>query len=675
MGHGPAMATQHVASMLAIALIVGTFASVPTTVQSIGVCYGMLGNNLPSSSAVVQLYRSKGINGMRIYSPSKPALDALRNSGIGLILDTGNGDVLSQLASSASYAASWVQANVRPYYPAVNIKYIAVGNEVQGGAAQQSILPAIRNLNAALSSAGLGAIKVSTSVRFDAVANSYPPSSGVFAQGYMVDVARYLATTGAPLLANIYPYFAYRDNPRDISLGYATFQPGTAVRDSGNGLTYTSLFDAMYDAVVAAMEKAGAGGVKVVVSESGWPSAGGFGATADNARAYNQGLIDHVRRGTPKRPGAVEAFIFAMFNENQKGGDETERNFGLFYPNQQPVLLLFFLGRRSMAPFMDDAGAASVGVCYGTSGDNLPPASTVVGMLRDNGFTVVRLYWPDGAALAALGGSGIKVVVGAPNDVLPELASSASAAAAWVRQHIESYHPSVAFRYVVVGNEVPVGQTQYLVPAMENVHAALAVAGLGHVKVTTAISQGTIAVHLPPSAGEFTAEARSFMPYVVAFLERTHAPLLANLYPYFVYTLGGGGGMAVDMLSFALFTAPGPVVQDGEYGYQNQFEASVDALYAAVARLGVGGQNVRVVVSETGWPTAGGAAASVENARTFNQNLVTHVWNGTPRRPGKRVEAYVFALFNENLKEAGVEQNWGLFYPNTERVYPINFSA
>ncbi|KAJ1255901.1 hypothetical protein BS78_K141800 [Paspalum vaginatum] len=323
------------------------------------------------------------------------------------------------------------------------------------------------------------------------------------------------------------------------------------------------------------------------------------------------------------------------------------------------------------------ARAASVGVCYGTSGDNLPPASTVVGMLRDNGFTVVRLYWPDGAALAALGGSGIKVVVGAPNDDLPELASSASAAAAWVRQHIESYCPSVAFRYVVVGNEVPVGQTQYLVPAMENVHAALAAAGLGHVKVTTAISQGTIAVHLPPSAGEFTAEARSFMPYVVEFLERTRAPLLANLYPYFVYTLGGGGNgaMGVDLLSFALFTAPGPVVQDGEYGYQNLLEASVDALYAAVARLGVGGQNVRVVVSETGWPTAGGAAASVENARTFNQNLVTHVWNGTPRRPGKRLEAYVFALFNENLKEAGVEQNWGLFYPNTERVYPITFNA
>ncbi|KAL6613827.1 hypothetical protein ACP70R_036097 [Stipagrostis hirtigluma subsp. patula] len=310
-------------------------------VQSIGVCYGILGNNLPSSSAVVQLYRSKGINGMRIYSPHKPTLDALRNKGIGLILDVGGERKVRELAASSANAESWVRDNVRPYYPAVKIKYIAVGNEVQGGATQ-SILPAMRNLNGALAAAGLGSIKVSTSVRFDVVANSFPPSSGVFAQSYMADVARFLAGTGAPLLANVYPYFAYRDNPRDISLGYATFRPGTAVRDDRSGLTYTSLFDAMVDAVHAALEKAGAAGVRVVVSESGWPAAGGFGATAENARAYNQGLIDHVGRGTPKRPGALETFIFAMFNENQKSGDEIERHFGLFTPSKSPAYAIRF---------------------------------------------------------------------------------------------------------------------------------------------------------------------------------------------------------------------------------------------------------------------------------------------------------------------------------------------
>ncbi|GJM91920.1 hypothetical protein PR202_ga08342 [Eleusine coracana subsp. coracana] len=335
------MARQQVASMLAIALIVGTLACVPITVQSIGVCYGMLGNNLPSASQVVQLYRSKGINGMRLYDPNRPALDALRNSGIGLILDTANGR-LGEFASNPSAAASWVQNNVRPYYPAVNIKYIAVGNEVDGGATQ-SILPAMRNINNALSAAGLGnSIKASTSVRFDVIADSYPPSSGRFAQGYMVDIARYLASTGAPLLANVYPYFAYRGNPNDIKLNYATFQPGTTVRDDRNGLTYNNLFDAMVDSIYAALEKAGTPGVRVVISESGWPSAGGFGASIDNARNYNQGLINHVGQGTPKKRQPLETYIFAMFNENQKPGDPTEQNFGLFYPNTSPVYPIRF---------------------------------------------------------------------------------------------------------------------------------------------------------------------------------------------------------------------------------------------------------------------------------------------------------------------------------------------
>jgi len=305
-----------------------------------GVCYGMVANNLPSPSDVVQLYRSQGIAGMRIYSPDAQALSALRNSGISLIIDVGGTDQLAYLAASASNASAWVQANVQAYQGLI-IKYIVAGNEVQGGDTQ-NIVPAIQNLNAALSAVDLGGIKVSTAVRFDAVANSFPPSAGVFAQPYMTDVVRLLASTGAPLLANVYPYFAYRDNPTDIQLNYATFQPGTTVRDNNNGLTYTCLFDAMVDAIYAALEKAGTPGLRVVVSESGWPSASGFAATADNARTYNQGLIDHVGGGTPKRPGVLETYIFSMFNENFKLGDLVEKHFGLFNPDKSPAYPIRF---------------------------------------------------------------------------------------------------------------------------------------------------------------------------------------------------------------------------------------------------------------------------------------------------------------------------------------------
>ncbi|GJM95624.1 hypothetical protein PR202_ga12387 [Eleusine coracana subsp. coracana] len=328
---------QVVASVLAVALLL---AAVPTVVHSIGVCYGVIGNNLPSASDVVQLYQSNGIDSMHIYFADTNALQALSGSNIGLIMDIGN-DNLAAFASDPGAAAAWVQNNVKAF-PGVNFRYIAVGNEVAGGDTQ-NILPAMRNIDSALSAAGLGNIKASTAVQ-SGVTGGFPPSQGTFssdASSYMTPIAQYLASTGAPLLANVYPYFSYMGNQAQIDINYALFtSSGTVVQDGGNA--YQNLFDALVDTFYSALEKAGAGNVKIVVSESGWPSAGGDAATADNARTYNQNLINHVGQGTPKRPGGMEAYIFAMFNENQKGGAETERHFGLFNPDKSPAYQMNF---------------------------------------------------------------------------------------------------------------------------------------------------------------------------------------------------------------------------------------------------------------------------------------------------------------------------------------------
>lgn len=313
-------------------------------VRAIGVCYGVLGSGLPSKSDVVQLYKSNGIASMRFYFADQDLLTALRGSGIALALDVGNGKV-GELAADPASAASWVRDNVQAYYPDVDIRYVVVGNEVVPGAA--SVLQAMQNVHAALASAGLaGSVKVSTAVKMDAVDDSSPPSRGVFRDpAAMSPIAQFLAANGAPLLANVYPYFAYQYSDGGIDLDYALFQPSsTTVTDPANGLVYTNLFDAMVDAVRAALDKAGAGGVDVVVSETGWPSADGNGATLDNARTYNQNLIDHASKGTPRKPGAMEVYVFAMFNEDQKDGDPTEKKFGLFNPDKTPVYPINFAG-------------------------------------------------------------------------------------------------------------------------------------------------------------------------------------------------------------------------------------------------------------------------------------------------------------------------------------------
>ncbi|MCD9641907.1 Glucan endo-1,3-beta-glucosidase, acidic isoform GI9 [Datura stramonium] len=309
-------------------------------VQSIGVCYGRLGDNLPSPRDVINLYKANGIKSLRIYDPNHEVLDVLRDSNIEIILDFPN-SLLHDLTNPWT-AVTWVYANIVKYYPSVNIKYIAVGTEVSPGYNETSqvalfLLPAMKNVQEALRRYKLeNQIKVSTVVYCGVLASTYPPSNAVFRDDLMDfinPIIQFLVQNdNSPLLANIYPYFAYRGDPDHVSLPFALF-----TQQDPDQTGYTNLFDATLDTIYYALEKAGGGNLEVVVAESGWPSAGGFGATMENAETYYVNLNNHVKegRGTPHKPGKdTQTYLFAMFDENLKGGDETEKHFGLFYPNQ-----------------------------------------------------------------------------------------------------------------------------------------------------------------------------------------------------------------------------------------------------------------------------------------------------------------------------------------------------
>ncbi|KAJ1420651.1 Glycoside hydrolase family 17 [Sesbania bispinosa] len=330
--------------MFAVLLFIGIlyFSEVEfTAAQSVGVCYGRNGDNLPTQQETVDLYKSNGIGRMRIYDPDERSLQALKGSNIELILGVSN-DKLQSL-NDAGAATDWVNTNVKAYSSDVKFKYIAVGNEVEPNANEaQYVLPAMRNIQNAISSANLqDQIKVSTAIKSSLVANPYPPNNGVFsdsASGFIKPIVDFLVSNRAPLLANLYPYFSHVENQQTVPLNYALFtQQGT--NDAG----YQNLFDALLDSLYAALEKAGASNVNVVVSESGWPSDGGVAASVDNAGTYYRNLINHVKGGTPKRPnGPIETYLFAMFDENRKDGDETEKHFGLFRPDKSPKYQLSY---------------------------------------------------------------------------------------------------------------------------------------------------------------------------------------------------------------------------------------------------------------------------------------------------------------------------------------------
>ncbi|KAJ6425779.1 hypothetical protein OIU84_026371 [Salix udensis] len=275
---------------------------------------------------------------------------------------------------------------------------------------------------------------------------------------------------------------------------------------------------------------------------------------------------------------------------------------------------------------------------------NLPSPSEVIDLYSQKGIRRMRLYDPNQDALRALAGSNIELMLGVPNPDLQRIASSQESANAWVQTNVRNFG-TVRFRYIAVGNEVRPSDSfaQFLVPAMQNIRNALYSAGLGNIKVSTAIDNGVI------EDGSFPTLQRLFQgrPQTTS---RSDYSLLKE--------------------KPSSITAPSELVSDPPLNYQNLFDEILDTVYAALEKSG--GGSLDVVVSETGWPTTGGTGTSVDNARIYNNNLVQHVKKGSPKKPGKPIETYIFSMLDENYKNPEVEKHWGLLYPKKQSKYVIN---
>ncbi|KAL1557514.1 putative glucan endo-1,3-beta-glucosidase A6 [Salvia divinorum] len=331
----------------------------------VGVCYGDLGNNLPSREKSVELIQNLNAKRIKIYGTNAATLKAIQGTDLQISIMLPN-NLIPAAAANQSFADEWVKSNVAPFYPESKIRYLLVGNEIlsnQPNSTWFKLVPAMRRIRHSVKKFGLKKVKIGTPLAMDCLEASYPPSAGAFrsdvADQVIKPMLRFLDRTKSFFFADVYTYFAWISDPININLDYALLQPtNITVSDPGSGLQYTNLLDQMLDALHFAMKRAGYPNIRLFLAETGWPNGGDpdqLGANVYNAATYNRNAVRKFSAkpppGTPARPWAViPAMVFALFNENSKPGPGTERHFGQLYPNGSYVYPIDFSGKTEHYP-------------------------------------------------------------------------------------------------------------------------------------------------------------------------------------------------------------------------------------------------------------------------------------------------------------------------------------
>ncbi|KAE8710297.1 Glucan endo-1,3-beta-glucosidase 3 [Hibiscus syriacus] len=282
---------------------------------------------------------------------------------------------------------------------------------------------------------------------------------------------------------------------------------------------------------------------------------------------------------------------------------------------------------------------------------DMPSPTQVVALLESQNVRHVRLYdadrWnkkndADRAVLLVLANTGIQVTVSVPNELLLGIGQSNATAANWVARNIISHIPATNITEIAVGSEVLTALLKaapVLVSALKFIHPALVASNLDIYRI---------------------------VPYAQRIsVLRLHAIKWRDPIGLCTFPASPPDKEAVDANTLLHYT--------------NVFDAIVDAAYFSISYLNV--TNVPIVVTKSGWPSKGDSSepdATVENANTYNSNLIKHVINntGTPKHPGIAVSTYIYELYNEDLIPGPAsEQNWGLFDANGVPVHILHLTG
>lgn len=348
------------------------------------------------------------------------------------------------------------------------------------------------------------------------------------------------------------------------------------------------------------------------------------------------------------------------------------------------LLLLLFCCLLAFFPCRASAFHSFVGtygVNYGQIADNLPKPPEVVRLLQMAKIKNVRIFDSNHEILDAFRNSGLNLAIAIPNGLVKDISANPAKAMDWVNENVQPYYPSTRIVAIIVGNEIlggaDSGLAEALIGAVVNVHDALRALRLSRtIEVNTPHSEAVFGSSYPPSNGTFRPDLMVYLKPLLDFFSQTGAPFYVNAYPFLAYM---SDPAHIDVKYALMEPNAGILDPKTNLHYDNMFEAQLDATYSALEVAGYPDMEVRV--SETGWASEGDAsetAATLENARTYNFNLRKRLFlrKGTPYRPKRVVKAFIFALFNEDLKTGpSSERHFGLFKPDGSVSLDIGFKG
>ena len=354
--------------------------------------------------------------------------------------------------------------------------------------------------------------------------------------------------------------------------------------------------------------------------------------------------------------------------------------------------LIFTLIKLSLL-CADAESSRKIGINYGRLGNNLPSPSQSVELIKSMKAGRIKLYDANPEILNLLSGTKIHVSVMVPNREIPIISLNQTFADQWVRVNVLAHYPQTMIRFIVVGNEVLSFYSDpdreiwsNLVPAMRGIKKSLKKNNIPNIKVGTSMAMDVMESSFPPSTGRFRADIlNTVMTPLLQFLSATNSFFFLDVYPYLAWAENPSN----ISLDYALFRA-GNGNGNGNVSYTdpitnltytNLLDQMLDSVIFAMEKLGY--PNIRLLISETGWPNSGDidqTGANAYNAAIYNRNLIKKITArpavGTPARPGMIIPTFIFSLYNENLKRGpGTERHWGLLDGSGKPVYGVDLTG